>query len=246
MTTANDNANEKRNYRYTNENGVLWAEPSILTLTFRKETSKNFIELMLKISPLVDKKKVKLEGNKYDEGFFAMSTAELPMLLHGIDLLERGERTQFEISHISKEGTGTQFEIMRGEDDAFYANILVYDNGEPTSDYTYKFARPKAFMTDVDPDTGEGTKETIVSDLIVFRECIRHAIATTSGLFGASLAMCIDYSSNSGSQRANEPQGIVKNRKKKVLAAKDEDGGSSKPKAEKRDVNKLFQDEEEE
>ena len=238
---------QKRTFKYGMENVSFWNKEStdVLSISFRRETTRKYNEAVVKIAPLDENRKKFKQDDVFVEGFFPLNASELSVIICGMELLDREDISQFEINHLNDESSGTQLEFIR-QDDLYQISINQFDKGEHIKEFIHIFDRIREVTCNVDPETGEGSTFKVNTDWINFKESIRFSISCI-GTFDAmaSLSGRISDSQQGPGQVGNT--GLIK-RTKKIggVSGKNSSKLSSvkEEKIDKAKISKLFQDEE--
>lgn len=190
---ANNNGENKEkkqvDYVYGKSSLNFWNKETMVKLAFRKmkmgDSEKELPELVISIYPLDENRKmIKLEDGKYENGYFNMNFNDLLKFIYGVRrTIYPTKKENFAGSicaHISSDtNTGSQLEFAV-TDDGYMLSILYVVEGEITTQYDHIFDNDQTLK--YYDENGEASEKTINVDVIGFLMSLESALANAGGM----------------------------------------------------------------
>lgn len=200
----NEKENKKPEYSYGKSSLNFWSDNTMTKISFRKlkfeDGNKEIPELVISIYPLDENRKmIKTEDNKYENGYFNMNFNDLLKFVYGVRrTIYPTKKENFAgaiCAHISSESnTGSQLEFTV-TDEGFMLSVLYVEEGEVYQTYEHVFSNDQTLK--FYNEDGEQDEKIINVDVIGFLLSLESALSSVGGMT-SSLIECWKTGSGSG------------------------------------------------
>jgi len=230
---------------YSKSGGAFIAgKGSCMTLKYSKTSDNKYYNLVIAINNTDSEGKFVKVDNATDSGTFTLGSFELLDLTILLEAMLKGKNNNIYFQHISKEGKGTSFELVK-DGRIVNAFISYIENNKVVKEYQFDFTRTEEKKLQFVIDEKE-TSDVIIENyaLLYFLKLCQASLFVTSNLSLAAHSLDGGGSSSSLGSSAGLSVSSSSRRSSRLIGrSTDNNSASSEPKVdtseESLDINSI-------